>query len=67
MTLPTVIEYYMSHTSKQGHSTSFKVVIGDNVAVNTLLGTSVIHPGKFSLDLEDNVIDLDILNMEPFL
>jgi hypothetical protein len=27
MTLPTVIEYYMPHTSKQGHPMSFKVTL----------------------------------------
>jgi uncharacterized Zn finger protein (UPF0148 family) len=65
-TLPAVIEYYMPHTSKQGHPTSFKVAIGDNVAVNTLLGMSMIRPAKFSLDLEDDVIDSGILDTEPF-
>jgi hypothetical protein len=52
--------------SKQGHPTSFKVAIGDNVAVNTLIGMSMIRPAKFSLDLEDDVIDSGILNTEPF-
>ena len=45
---------------------SFKVVIGDNVAVNTLIGMSMIRPGKFSLNLEDNVIDSGVLDTEPF-
>ena len=65
-TLPAVIEYYMPHSSKQGHPTSFKVAIGDNVAVNTLIGMSMIRPAKFSLDLEDDVIDSGILNAAPF-
>ena len=52
--------------SKQGHPTSFKVAIGDNVAVNTLLGMSMIRPAKFSLDLEDDVVDSGILNTAPF-
>jgi uncharacterized Zn finger protein (UPF0148 family) len=65
-TLPAVIEYYMPHPSKQGHPTSFKVAIGDNVAVNTLIGMSMIRPAKFSLDLEDNVIDSGIHDTEPF-
>jgi hypothetical protein len=66
-TLPAIIEYYMPYPSKQGHPTSFKVAIGDNVAVNTLIGMSMIRPAKFSLDLEDNVIDSGILDAEPFL
>ena len=65
-TLPAVIEYFMPHPSKQGQPTSFKVAIGDNVAVNTLIGMSMIRPAKFSLDLEDNVIDNGILDTEPF-
>jgi uncharacterized Zn finger protein (UPF0148 family) len=65
-TLPAIIEYYMPHASKQGHPTSFKVAIGDNVAVNTLIGMSMIRPAKFSLDLEDNLIDNGILDTEPF-
>jgi hypothetical protein len=65
-TLPAVIEYYMPHPSKQGHPTSFKVALGDNVAVNTLIGMSMIRLAKFSLDLEDNVIDSGILDAETF-
>jgi hypothetical protein len=65
-TLPAIIEYYMPHASKQGHPTSFKVAIGDNVAVNTLIGMSMIRPAKFSLDLEDDVIDSGVLDAAPF-
>jgi hypothetical protein len=36
------------------------------VAVNTLIGMSMIRPAKFSLDLEDNIIDNGILDTEPF-
>jgi hypothetical protein len=65
-TLPAVIEYYMPHPIKQGHPTSFKVAIGNNVAVNTLIGMSMIRLAKFSLDLEDDLIDSGILDTEPF-
>jgi hypothetical protein len=66
MTLPAVIEYYMPHPSKQGHSASFKVAIGNNVVVNTLIGMSMICPANFSLNLEDNAIDSSILDTKPF-
>jgi hypothetical protein len=33
---------------------------------NTLIGMSMICPAKFSLDLEDNVINFGILDAEPF-
>jgi hypothetical protein len=65
-TLPAVIEYYIPYDSKQGHPTSFKVAIGDNVVVNTLIRMSMIRPAKFSLDLEDNLINNRILDTEPF-
>jgi hypothetical protein len=64
--LPAVIKYYTPHTSKQGHPTSFKVAMGDNIAINTLLGMSMICPAKFSLDLEDDVINSSILDTVPF-
>jgi hypothetical protein len=56
----------MPHPSKQGHPTSFKVAIGNNVAVDTLIGMSMIRPTKFSLDLKDNLTDSGILDTEPF-
>jgi hypothetical protein len=56
----------MPHAKKKGHPTSFKVAIGDNVVVNTLIGMSMICPAKFSLDLKDDVINSGILDAEPF-
>jgi hypothetical protein len=56
----------MLHLSKQGHSTSLKVTIGNNVMVNTLTSMTMIRPTKCSLDLEDDIIHLGILSAEPF-
>jgi hypothetical protein len=56
----------MPHPSRQGHPTSFKVAIGDNIAVNTLIGMRMICPAKFSLDLKDNAINSGILDTKPF-
>jgi hypothetical protein len=64
--LPAIIEYHMPYLSKSGSATSFKVAIGPNVTVNTIIGMSMIKAGKFSLNVEDNVIDLGILDTSPF-
>ena len=64
--LPAVIEYHMPYKSKTGASTSFKVALGSQVAVNTIIGMSMIRAGKFSLDLEADVMDPGILDTAPF-
>jgi hypothetical protein len=43
--LPAIIEYHMPYMSTQGSATSFKVAIGPNVAVNTIIGMSMIRAG----------------------
>jgi hypothetical protein len=64
--LPAIIEYHMPYMSAQGSATSFKVAIGPNVAVNTIIGMSMIRAGKCSLDIQDDMIDLGILDTTPF-
>jgi hypothetical protein len=64
--LPAIIEYHMPYLSKSGSATSFKVAIGPNIAVNTIIGMSMIKAGKFSLDVKDNIIDSGILDTSPF-
>jgi hypothetical protein len=64
--LPAIIEYHMPYLSKSGSATSFKVAIGPNVAVNTIIGASMIKAGKFSLDIEDGIIDSGVLDTSPF-
>jgi hypothetical protein len=64
--LPAIIEYHMPYMSTQGSATSFKVAIGPNVAVNTIIGMSMIRAGKFSLDVEDDMIDSGVLDTTPF-
>jgi hypothetical protein len=64
--LPAIIEYHMPYLSKNGSATSFKVAIGPNVAVNTIIGMSMIKAGKLSLDVEDDLIDLGVLDTKPF-
>jgi hypothetical protein len=64
--LPAVIEYHMPYLSKAGTATSFKIAIGPNVAVNTIIGMSMIKAGKLSLDVEDDLIDSGVLETNPF-
>eukprot|EP00957_Ditylum_brightwellii_P033886 2568053-Ditylum_brightwellii.AAC.1 len=64
--LPAVIEYHMPIKTKSGQPTSLKIAIGEKVAVNTIIGMSVIKAAKLSLDLEDEVIDPGLFDSPPF-
>ena len=61
-----VIEYTMPYLTEDGGETSFKVAVGNSVAVNTIIGMSMIKPAKLSLDLEDSVVNPGILKTTPF-
>ena len=64
--LKAVIKYHMPYKTKQGHPTLIKVALGEVVGVNTIMGMSMICPGKFNLDFDNNVVTSDVLNCEPF-
>lgn len=63
--LPAVIEYYLSHNTKQDTSASFKVALGKNVAVNTIIGFATIKAAKLNLDVENDVITSSVLSTGP--
>jgi hypothetical protein len=63
--LPVVMGYHMPYLSKSGSAMSFKVAIGPNTAVNTIIRMSMIKAHKFSLDMEDDIIDSGILDTNP--
>lgn len=63
--LPAVIEYYLSYNTKQDTSASFKVALGKNVAVNTIIGFATIKAAKLNLDVENDVITSSILSTGP--
>ena len=63
--LKAVIEYNMPIKTKQGHATSFKVALVAGVGVNTIMGMSMIRPGKFTLDIEDDVVTSGVLDCSP--
>jgi hypothetical protein len=64
--LPIVIEYWMPFLTKEGHKTTLKIALGNEVSVNTIIGMPMIRPAKLSLDLVDNVVESGILDTEPF-
>ena len=64
--LKALIEYNMPIKTKQGHATSFKVALGAGVGVNTIMGMSMICPGKFTLNVEDDVVTSGVLDCSPF-
>jgi hypothetical protein len=64
--LPIVIEYWMPFLTKEGHKTTLKIALGNEVSVNTIIGMPMIRPAKLSFDLVDNVVESGILDTEPF-
>jgi hypothetical protein len=64
--LPIVIEYWMPFLTKEGHKTTLKIALGNQVSVNTIIGMPMIRPAKLSFDLVDNVVEPGILDTEPF-
>eukprot|EP00957_Ditylum_brightwellii_P016251 1222565-Ditylum_brightwellii.AAC.1 len=65
-TLPAIIKYYLPMKTKSLNQTSIKIAIGDKVAVNMIIGINIIKAAKWSLDLEDEVIDAGIFRTELF-
>lgn len=59
--LPAVIEYHLGNKTKHGDSASFKIALGKQVAVNTIIGFAMIKTGKLSLDLENDVVTSSVL------
>jgi hypothetical protein len=64
--LPMVIEYWLPFLTKEGHKTTFKIALGNQVSVNTIIGISMIRPAKLSFDITDNVVESGLLDTEPF-
>lgn len=49
-----------------GHPLTFKGTISPNIAVNTILGMSVIRKSDLSLDFTIDIVTLGVLNIKPF-
>ena len=64
--LPATIEYYTPYVTKEGSPVTFKVALGNNVGVNTIMGLSTIKNAKMSLDLDAGVFEAGILSCDPF-
>ncbi len=56
----------MPFLTKEGHKTTLKIALGDDVSVNTIIGMPMIRPAKLSFDVLDNVVEPGILDTEPF-
>jgi hypothetical protein len=64
--LPMVIEYWMPFLTKEGHKTTLKIALENDVSVNTIIGMPMIRTAKLSFDLVNNVVESGVLDTEPF-
>ena len=64
--LKAVIEFYMPYETKEGVSSSIKFAIGNDVAVNCLIGMSFGKSARLKIDLVDDVVESDLLLCDPF-
>jgi hypothetical protein len=64
--LPAVIKYKLAYKNTEGYTATFKIAIGEQVSVNTILGMAMIKPAFFSLDLKDHVVDPRVLDTNSF-
>jgi hypothetical protein len=64
--LPAVIEYWLPFCTKEGHRTTLKIALGQDISFNTIIGMPIIWPTKLSLHLINDVVDAGVLDMEPF-
>lgn len=63
--LPAITEYHMVYKTVEGSATTLKVALGNNVAINTIIGMSTIKAAKMTLDMADEVVDSKILKFLP--
>jgi hypothetical protein len=64
--LPAVIKYKLAYRTTEGYTATFKIAIGEQVSVNTIMGMAMIKPALFSLNLKDHVVDPGVLDTNPF-
>ena len=63
--LKAVVEFFMPYETEEGVETTLKIAIGNDVAVNALIGMSFIQSAKIKMDFVNNVIKSAVLNTDP--
>ena len=65
--LPAIIEYKTPYTTSQGSPVTISIAIGNNVGVNTIIGMNMIRNGKFSFDMDSELITSSVINTKPWV
>ena len=60
--LVAVIEYFTPYTTVDGSHTTLKIVLGNDVAANLILGIATIKATGLNLDVHYDVITSSVLN-----
>eukprot|EP00957_Ditylum_brightwellii_P130124 9925320-Ditylum_brightwellii.AAC.2 len=60
--LPTVFKLRMPYKTLDGNPTLLKIAIGNNIAVNIILGYLFIKSIKMTIDVADNIAESKELN-----
>ena len=63
--LEAVIEFHMPYKTNTHVSSSTKFAIGNEVAVNAIIGMSFIKAAQLKIDLVDDVVESNLLIMDP--
>ncbi len=64
--LLVAFKFKLPYFTKEGNTTTFMVVVGSNVTVNTILGLPFIKQTKIIVDAADQVAELRALDALPF-
>ena len=67
--LPILVEYFLPFQPKNAQTVTgftFKVALGNGVAMNTIIGLPFLHNTDSIIDLKDNVMSSGHLNCLPF-
>jgi hypothetical protein len=64
--LTVAFSFHLPYFTREGAPTTFLVLVGPNVTVNTILGLPFIQQTKMIIDAADQVAELRSLNPPPF-
>ena len=67
--LPILVEYFLPFQPKDAQTVTgftFKVALGNGVAMNTIIGLPFLHNTDSIIDLKDNIMSSSHLNCLPF-
>ena len=64
--LPTVIEQKFHHPTKTGGQMFIKFVLGNDVAVNDVVGNVTLKAAKMHMDVDTDMVDTRVMDKDPY-